>query len=231
LLEKRLIVLVINKTFSHWFGLCVVNPWKLVINALQKKGRTELAMVFKNKSVDDHNAGWFWNNSSAEGGKLSIKELRTLIWLLNLTSHYRDLTMKGLRAQINFVQLIADDEYQSPYLYFMGMHGPFGNLFYDTLETLPYKHLHHSEKTIFVQPNGYDCGMCWGLFIYDTVNAFRNRAFMVKNTSLKTDAYHFLGRYLHSEGFLNSEINSTDEWDNSRIPLCHLWQLEVLLMI
>ena len=187
-----------------------------------------MAMAFKNKSGGDQKAAWFWNDSSTEGGKQSsIEDVHALIWLLNLMSHYHNLNMKGLWAKIHYVQLNADDGYQTPHLYFMGMHGPFGNLFYDTLEIIPYKHLHRLDKTIFYQPNGYDCGLCWGLFIYDTIHAFRNQAFLVKNTSasMKTDAYHCLGQYLHSEGFLNSEINSQDEWDNSRIPLCRLRRL------
>jgi hypothetical protein len=122
----------------------------------------------------------------------------------------------------------------------MGVHGPFGNILTDTFESLPFQFINHSVKSISFQGNGWDCGICWCLFIYATVLALHNRPLLIpKPGTGKVDAkklmvmdatYHF-GHYIHSSDFLANRKSLVKEKAQLSVPLCFLWRMEMLLLI
>jgi hypothetical protein len=132
-----------------------------------------------------------------------IEHIRPLAWLLNMMSHYRDMKAHGKQHLINYMWMHIDDEnIQCAYpMFLMGMRGPFGNLFVDTVATLPYPVIDRPLKSIFPQPNGYDCGVCWCLFMYDTMLLFHNRPFVVGGG--QDDAFFHLGEYIHSNAYVH----------------------------
>ena len=147
-----------------------------------------------------------------------------------MMSHYRDLLVSGKRQQINFVFAHTKNNFGALHMYFLGTDGPFGNLFYDNLETLPFKFLSRPVRSISFQPNTWDCGLCWCLFIYDTMLAFHHRACMV-SPSGKEDAVHFLGHFIHSKAFMDGQRSMDLEKKTVTQHLCKLWRFEMLQTI
>jgi hypothetical protein len=175
LLCKRLICFVVNADRDHWYGFCAIIPWICILKHLigldGKKMTPGLHPDYSKKRFELHQTGLFFNDAlkcrSTKPEDVSV--VFPFIWLLNMMSHYRDLLVSSQRPLINFVQAHTKDDYNALHMYFLGTHGPFGNLFYDNLSTLPFKFLDRPAKSIAFQPNGYDCGICWCLFIYDTM--------------------------------------------------------------
>ena len=173
---------------------------------LEKKDKPGLHPDYTKKKFDTHQSGMFFNDAmlSQSTKPKEVADVFPFIWLLNMMSHYRDLLVSGKRQQINFVFAHTKNNFCALHMYFLGTDGPFGNLFYDNLETLPFKFLAGPLRSISFQPNTWDCGLCWCLFIYDTMLAFQHRACMV-SPSGKEDAVHFLGHYIHSKAFMDGQ--------------------------
>jgi hypothetical protein len=144
-----------------------------------------------------------------------------------MMSHYRDLLVAGERQKINFVLAHTKDNHSALHMYFLGTHGPFGNLFYDNISTLPFKFLDRPIRSISFQPNTWDCGLCWCLFIYDTMLAFHHRAYMIAPVG-KEDTSHYLGHFIHSKDFMDGKRSINLEKKMVTIPLCKLWRFEML---
>jgi hypothetical protein len=230
LLQKRLVFFVVNQEFHHWYGFCAVNPWKAIVMALRKRNATGLHSEFKNKRVLDYRAGIFHSDSQNTSFKPPyFRWIRPFLWMLNMMSHYRDLNVSGNRDKINFVKMHHDEHSTGLHMYLMGMDGPYGNLFSTNLEDMPFPLLERPSRVVFKQPNNYDCGLCWGLFVYDTLLAFEHRPFLDKETCVD-DAANFLGHFVHSQGFLKGGSYS-NETKNVLVPLCRLWRHECLLII
>ncbi len=147
-----------------------------------------------------------------------------------MMSHYRDLNVSGNRDKINFVKMHQEEQNTGLHMYLMGMDGPYGNLFSTNFEDMPFPLLERPQRVVFKQPNNYDCGLCWGLFVYDTLLAFEHRPFLDKETCVD-DAANFLGHFVHSQGFLKKGGSYSHETKNVLVPLCRLWRHECLLII
>jgi hypothetical protein len=187
---------------------------------------------FTKKNLDRHQSGLFYNDALDSNcvTPTDVSSVFPFIWLLNTMSHYRDLAAVGERQKINFVFGHKQDNYRALHMYFLGCNGPFGNLFKDTMESLPYKFINRPPRSISFQPNTWDCGICWCLFIYDTMLAMHQRAYMVIPSGKDDAVYHF-GHYIHSKQFMNQELSSVREKTNVTTPLCKLWRHEMLEMI
>ena len=186
LIQKRLIFFVVNQERHHWYGFCAINPWKVVVMALRKRNVEGLHSEFTNKKILDHRAGILHSDSlNSKKGPPEFKHVRPFLWLLNMISHYRDLKVSDNRENINFVKMHQEETLSGLHMYMVGMDGPFGNLFLIDMESMPLPFLDRDRKVVFMQPNGYDCGLCWGLFVYDTLLAFEHRPFLEKETCVE----------------------------------------------
>ena len=105
-------------------------------------------------------------------------------------------------------------------MFLMGMEGPFGNLYVVTEKTMPFPLLYRAEKKKISQGNGYDCGICWCLFMYDTILAFHHRPYIMKGGS--ADAYAHMGNYVHSPEWLKGKRSMRDEQQYVSKPLCKI---------
>ena len=79
--------------------------------------------------------------------RINIEEVIPFLWFLNMTSHYRDLNMKGLREHINYVR-IHEEKHNSGFLmYLAGTHGPFGNMYTVTIDKMPLPFIERPNRT------------------------------------------------------------------------------------
>jgi hypothetical protein len=233
LLSKRSIFFVVNESHEHWYGFAAINSWKAIVNALVTLEVKGLHTDYTKKRKTEIQAGILFNDSllSIVTKPSEVEKVFPFLWLLNMMSHYRDLNLNGRRHEINFVEKFKEDSHSGLHMFLMGVHGPFGNILTDTFESLPFQFINRSVKSISFQGNGFDCGICWCLFIYDTVLALHNRPLLipilgtgkvdVKKLLVMDATYHF-GHYIHSSAFLANPKS---------VPLCFLWCMEMLLLI
>jgi hypothetical protein len=116
------------------------------------------------------------------------------------------------------------------HMFLMGMDGPFGNLFVDTIKTMPYPIIYHPPNSRFRQPDNFNCGVCWVLFIYDTILAFHHRPFMETSCG-EHDVEANFGKYVHSKVWLSGRGTERNEIMRVVNPILTLFRKEMVLMI
>jgi hypothetical protein len=231
LLEKRLIFFVCNEYEYHWFGMCAVSPWKAIVQAHEKCKEAKLHGDFtKNKNLE-HKDGIIYNDSLGPQEKVTNnKEIIAFLWLLNMMSHYRDMRLSGKSSVINYVWMHEHLHDTGYHMFLMGMDGPFGNLFVDTTETIPYPIIYRPPKARFQQPDTWNCAVCWLLFAYDNILAFHHRPFMETSCGDHDVQVHF-GKYVHSKAWLTGKGTGQTETSKVVNPLLTLFRKEMVLII
>ncbi len=111
----------------------------------------------------------------------------------------------------------------------MGMDGPFGNLFLDDFDSNPFQCISRPVKSQVVQADGYNCGVGWLMFMYDTMLAFHKRPFILGGGP--NDAVSHLGKYVHSQAWLKGEGTLSNEIKDVTNPLFRLVRTEMVLMM
>ena len=231
-----------NESHEHWYGFAAINSWKAIVDAIEASDVKGLHTDYTKKRKTEIQAGFLFNDSlQAIATKPStVEKVFPFLWLLNMMSHYRDLNLNGRRHEINFGEKFKKDSHSGLHMFLMGVEGPFGNILTDTFETLPFHFISRPIKSISFQGNGWDCGICWCLFIYDTVLALHNRPILIPISGmgkvyskrlLTMDAKYHFGHYIHSPAFLANHKSVKKEKAEISGPLCLLWRMEMLLLI
>jgi hypothetical protein len=95
-LSSRLIFFVVNDVnAAHWYGFCVVNPWKAVTTQHAKEETEGLNINFLKDKKNPEKAGLFYNDPVVLQNTKpdTIEKVLPFLWLLNMMSHYRDMDM------------------------------------------------------------------------------------------------------------------------------------------
>ena len=237
LLEKRLIFFVLNPDRRHWNGFCAVNAWIHLLRSdaqlMAPTSKNSKAAKLPKTGLDEYVSGVLFNDglSSSIKGHGYASDMRPFLWFLNLAVKYRDMrlhkTVSGFDPErlinTHLMKEVGGKQCPVRHFFLLGCEGPFGNIFNQGLDNMPFPFLDRHQSTITKQSDGFNCALAWVLFIIDTMVAFQNRSSKrkkKKDGSLETDKEFFsrlqLGRLTNLPEYLEIE---DDHWPPTGDPV------------